>query len=45
MGVCMEVLIVDWAHLETVPAGQREALVGEQRAGAHCPVTSSPTTS
>ncbi|MFJ6687144.1 hypothetical protein [Streptomyces werraensis] len=29
MGVCMEVLIVDWAHLESEPAGQREVLVEE----------------
>ncbi|MFE9029709.1 hypothetical protein ACFYOA_26220 [Streptomyces iakyrus] len=29
MGVCMEVLIVDWAHLKSVPAGQREAMVEE----------------
>ncbi|GAA2425018.1 hypothetical protein [Streptomyces coeruleofuscus] len=33
MGVCMEVLIVDWAHLESVPAGQREDLVGEAAFG------------
>ena len=33
MGVCMEVLIVDWAHLESVPAKQREDLVEEAAFG------------
>ncbi|MFI9754302.1 hypothetical protein [Streptomyces collinus] len=33
MGVCMEVLIVDWAYLESVPAGQQEDLVEEAAFG------------
>jgi hypothetical protein len=33
MGVCMEVLIVDWAHLKSVPAGQRDELVEEAAFG------------
>ncbi|WP_199546824.1 hypothetical protein [Streptomyces sp. N35] len=33
MGVCMEVLIVDWTHLRSVPAGQRDRMVEEAAFG------------